>query len=512
MQQHLKSIWIHTVQAPSFSHLTSNQETDIVVIGAGITGITTAYLLSKKGKKVILLESDKVGSGVTAFSTGHLTASLDADYSFIASKISKDAARQVAASMHLAIDQVEKICHEENIDCDFIRLSAFQYTEDDSQVKEVEEEAKASKEAGLDIHLDGQTPLPFPTKKMFEIKNQAEFNALKYIYGLAECFVRNGGTIYEGTHVTDVDDSEPCVVTTKEGWKIRANHVVLATHTPIQFNITQAEMLPYRSYSIAVQLVGKQIPKGLYWDMLQHYHYIRTYEQDGESYLIVGGEDHKVGADNFDENEAFERLEKYTRERFDVLKVTHRWSAQHFESADGLPYIGKSPFGRNKYIATGFSGDGLTFGTVSAMLLTGLLTDVSHAWAKLYSPARANIQASARDWADENLTTLYRFVKDRLTTDAGEVVEVPLGEGRIIHMKGQQVAVYRDEYDQVHAHSAVCTHMHCIVQWNDSEKSWDCPCHGARFDALGNVITGPAVRALTPVSIEMKNKEVPKQK
>jgi glycine/D-amino acid oxidase-like deaminating enzyme/nitrite reductase/ring-hydroxylating ferredoxin subunit len=503
MQDHFKSIWIDTIQSPSFPSLTSDIETEIVVVGAGITGITTAYLLAKQGKKVVVLESDKVGSGVTAFSTGHLTASLDADYSFVSSRINKNAARQTAQSMQAAIDRIEQICREENIDCDFVRLSAYQYTEDAKKAKEIEDEAQASTEAGLDVRLMDTVPLPFAVIKAFEIKNQAEFNALKYIYGLANCITQHGGQIYQGAHVTDVDDSEPCVVTTKDGKKIRANKVILATHTPIQFNITQAEMIAYRSYSIAVLLASQQIAKGLYWDMLKHYHYIRTYEKDGESYLIVGGEDHKVGEDKFDENEAFEKLEKYTREKFKVLKITHRWSAQHFESSDGLPYIGVSPFGKNKYIATGFTGDGLTFGVVSAMLLTDMLTGKENALEKLYSPSRANILASAQDWAEENLTVMYRFVKDRLTTDAGDITEVEKGEGKILKIDGKQLAVYRDEQDQVHALSPVCTHMHCIVQWNNSEKSWDCPCHGARYDALGNVITGPAVRALAPHQIEI---------
>lgn len=503
MQDHLKSIWLETAQVPSFPQLTSDIEADIAIIGAGITGITTAYLLARQGKKVIVLESDKVGSGVTAFSTGHLTASLDADYSFVSSKISKDAARHTAHAMQSAIDFVERICMKENIDCGFVRLSAYQYTEDESKVKEVEDEAQASAEAGLSISRMDQAPLPFPTKKAFEIKNQAEFNSLQYIYGLAQCFIREGGQIFEGAHVTDVDDSEPCIITTKEGKKVRAGQVVLATHTPIQFNVTQAEMIPYRSYVVAVQLHNQQLQKGLYWDMLKHYHYIRTYETNGESYVLVGGEDHKVGESNFNEDEAFERLEAYTRSKFNVLKVTHRWSSQHFESADGLPYIGRSPFGKNKYIATGFAGDGLTFGVVSALLLTDLLSGRENLLEKLFSPTRANILASAKDWAEENLTVMYRFVKDRLTSDTGDVVDVPRGEGKIVKLNGKQLAVYRDEQDKVHALSPVCTHMHCIVQWNDSETSWDCPCHGARFDARGNVITGPAVRPLTPVQIDL---------
>jgi Rieske Fe-S protein len=192
-----------------------------------------------------------------------------------------------------------------------------------------------------------------------------------------------------------------------------------------------------------------------------------------------------------------------------LTEFTHRWSSQYFESSDGLPYIGRSPFGKNKFIATGFTGDGLTFGVVSALLLSDLLTGKENTLAKVYAPNRANVIASAKDWAEENLTTIYHFVKDRLTTDASEAAEVPRGEGRIVRVEGKQLAVYRDENDLVHALSPVCTHMHCIVQWNNSDKSWDCPCHGARFEAsTGEVLNGPAVRALTKEQINAEAKKM----
>lgn len=509
MQNFLKSIWQDASTAPSFHSLTSDLQTDVVVVGAGITGITTAYLLAKQGVKVVVLESDKLGSGCTAFSTGHLTSSLDADYSFVSSAIDKETARKVAFSMQNAINFIEQVCKDENIACDFARLSAYQYTEDESSVQDVNDEGKATIEAGLNAFFTNTIPLPFSVKRAFELKDQGEFNALKYIYGLAQCIVRDGGQIFEKTHVTDVDDSEPCVVTTKNGQKITAKHVVLATHTPIQFNITQAEMIPYRSYVVAAKVEKDKVAKGLYWDVLKHYHYIRTYEMNGENYLIIGGEDHKVGESGYDENESFRRLEFYAKAKFGITEFSHRWSSQHFEAADGLPYIGRSPFGKNKYIATGFTGDGLTFGVVSALLLSDLLTGKDNPLAKVYAPNRANIVASAKDWVEENLTTMYHFVKDRLTTDASEAAEVPRGEGRIVRVEGKQLAVYRDDNDVVHALSPVCTHMHCIVQWNDSDKSWDCPCHGARFEAsTGEVLNGPAVRALTKETISAEAKKV----
>lgn len=502
MQSQHNSIWVETGQFPSFPTLAADLRTDVVIVGGGITGLTTAYLLAKRGVKVVVLESEKIGSGTTGFSTGHLTSAIDADYSFIASRMGKDTARMVAQSMQAAIDCIEQICRQENIDADFVRLPAYQFAEDESQVKDVEDEAFATTEAGLINQLMDSVPLPFPVKRCLKLEEQGEFHSLKFVQGLSQRIREMGGQIFEHTHVTDADDSDPCVVSTKNGPKVTAQHVVLATHTPIQFNMVQTELLPYLSYVVVAKLKGHSIPKALYWDMLEFYHYIRTYEANGESYLIVGGEDHKVGERSVDEHEPFRRLEKYVRDHFGDLEITHRWSAEYFYSADGLPYTGRSPFGKNKYIATGYTGDGLTFSVVSAMLLTDLLTGVENPLAKIYDPARLNISASASDLAEQNLDFLYRFVKDRFTTDAKDVAEVPRGEGRIVRVDGQQLAVYRDDKDTVHMLSPVCTHMHCIVQWNTAEKSWDCPCHGGRFHATGEVLVGPPVRALSKKEIK----------
>lgn len=496
MNQERKSIWQEKEKPLSFSTLTSDLETEVAIIGAGITGITTAYLLAKSGVKVTVLESQEVGLGMTGFSTGHLTASLDADLSFISSRFNKETASAVALSMQDAIYLVEQICRDENINCHYKRVSAYQYTEDENQIKQVEEEAQASAEAGLAASLIPTTPLPFPVKRAFEIHNQAEFNALLHVQELASRVVKLGGQIFEHTHVTDVDDSDPCVITTREGRKVKAQKVVLATHTPIQFNIVQTELMPYRSYAIAVLLNDQALKPGLYWDSLEFYHYIRTYELQGKQYVIVGGEDHKVGESHFDENKQLDLLEQYTREKFDVAEVTHRWSAEHYMSVDGLPFIGKSPFGKNKFIATGFAGDGLTFGVVSAMVLSDLLTGKENKLAEIYTPGRFHPVAAAGDFLQQNFEFLVRFVKDRFESEASSIEEIKPGEGKIVKINGQQLAVFRDENDQVHTLSPVCTHMKCIVHWNDAERSWDCPCHGGRFSATGEVLNGPPAHGL----------------
>ncbi len=502
MQSQHTSIWVQTGQLPSFPKLEADLQADVVVVGGGITGVTTAYLLAKKGVRVVLLESEKIGSGTTGFSTGHLTSGVDADYSFIASRFSKETARLVAKSLKDAIDCIEQICRQENLDADFVRLPAYQFAEEESQVQEVEDEAFATTEAGLINQLGDSVPLPFPVKRSLKLEEQAEFHSLKFVQGLAQRFQQLGGQIFEHTHVTDADDSNPCVVTTRDGHKVTAKQIVLATHTPIQFNVVQTELLPYQSYVVVAKLDGHTIPKALYWDTLEFYHYIRTYEADGQTYLIVGGEDHKVGERSVDENEPFRKLEGYIRDRFGNLEISHRWSAEYFYSADGLPFIGQSPFGRNKYIATGFTGDGLTFSVVSAMLLSDLLTGNKNPLSRIYDPARFNLAASATDLAEQNLEYLYRFVKDRFATDAKHVADVPAGEGRLVRVEGQQLAVYRDEQDTVHMLSPICTHMHCIVQWNKAEKTWDCPCHGGRFTCTGEVLVGPPVRALTRKEIK----------
>jgi glycine/D-amino acid oxidase-like deaminating enzyme/nitrite reductase/ring-hydroxylating ferredoxin subunit len=505
MQSKNASIWTEKAHFPSFPTLNKDLQVEVAIVGGGLTGITTAYLLARKGVKVVVLESEKVGSGTTGFSTGHLTSWLDADYSFIASRFSKETARKVAQSMNDAINLVENICRQENIDADFVRLPAYQFAEDESQVKELEDEAFATTEAGLINQLMDSVPLPFSVKRGLKLEEQGEFNALRFVEGLSQKVIQLGGQIFTDTHVTDVDDSNPCVISTKNGPKVTAQHVVLATHTPIQFNMVQTELLPYMSYVVVAKLNGKAIPKALYWDTLEFYHYIRTYEVDGQSYLVVGGEDHKVGERSVDENEPFRKLEEYIRSHFGNLEITHRWSAEYFYSADGLPYIGRSPFGRNKYIATGYTGDGLTFSVAAATVLSDLLTNVKNPMASIYDPARFNLLASATDLAEQNLEFLYKFVKDRFSTDAKDVSDVPRGEGRLVRVEGQQLAVYRDEKDTVHMMSPVCTHMHCVVQWNGAEKSWDCPCHGGRFHATGEVLVGPPVKALAKHEILAKD-------
>lgn len=274
----------------------------------------------------------------------------------------------------------------------------------------------------------------------------------------------------------------------------------MATHLPLFFNVLQTVAAPYLSYMMAARIKSPEYPVGLFWDTAEPYHYTRYYRHNNQSYVVVGGEDHKTGHVTNTE-ERYENLEKYIRERFDIEEVEYKWSAQYYEPADGLPYIGKSPFSNDMYVATGFSGDGLVYGTIAGIIISDMIGEKENAWLKAYNSTRFTPAASAADFIKENADVAKQFVKDRLISDPVDVSEVQVGEGKIVKINGEKMAVSRDENYELHAVSPVCTHMKCFVHWNKSEKSWDCPCHGSRFSMEGEVIYGPAVKDLAKKEI-----------
>jgi glycine/D-amino acid oxidase-like deaminating enzyme/nitrite reductase/ring-hydroxylating ferredoxin subunit len=481
-----QSIWPKTAGEVSFPPLAGDVAVDVCIVGGGIAGITAARLLQQVGKRVALLDQGKIGNGVTSFTTAHLTEALDTRYFELRKTFGSEGARLAAQSQRAAIEHIARTVDEENLDCAFHRLPGYLYSE--TSPDQIEKEHEAARACGIDVALLERAPLPFPTKKALRFERQAQFHPLRYLLPLAQNIAARGGLVHEQTRVLDVVDGEPCKVRTAQG-EVTAAQVLVCTHTPVNDRFfMQTKLAQYRSYVVTAR--PAQAINGLFWDDADPYHYLRMHDE----LLIVGGEDHKVGQKR-DTSEPYTRLSEYVRARFDA-SLEDEWSAQVVETVDGLPYIGRNSLESHVWIATGFSGNGMTGGTVGAMLLCDLLQGVPNPFASLYEATRVKPFAVFA-WTKENVDYPLHFVGDRVKpVQTKELEEVPRGEGRIVNLDGRKVAAFRDQDGKVTLLSPVCTHMACTVQWNRAEKSWDCPCHGARFDVNGEVLNGPAIKPL----------------
>ncbi len=504
------SVWIDTAEIPDFSPLSHDVATGVCIVGAGIAGMTTAYHLARAGVQVVVIDDGPIGGGETSRTTAHLTAALDDRYYHLEHLHGQEGARIAAESHMAAINRMEEIAQAEKIECDFERLDGYLFLGGDSKRKELEDELEATHRASIsDTTLVERAPLNgFDTGVALRFPNQAQFHPLKYLSGLARAFVRNGGKIYTGTHAEKIEEGAPCRVTTSDGHVISADNVVVATNTPFNDWVTiHTKQAAYRTYVIGVRVKKGVIPRNLYWDTPDPYHYIRLQQLadgSGDEVLIVGGEDHKTGQPDFEEtDEPFRCLEEWTRKHFSAVKsVEYKWSGQIIEPVDGMAYIGKNP-GSNKHIwvATGDSGNGMTHGTVAGILLSDLIQGRENPWAKLYDPSRISLRATP-EYIRENVNVAMQF-KDYLTGgDVDKYNAIEPGSGAVVGKGKNKIAVYRDESGTIHERSAVCTHLYCIVDWNSTEKSWDCPCHGSRFDPYGKVLNGPAIVGLNPAEEE----------
>src|SRR5215210_60913 len=519
---HTTSVWMATTEVPQFQSLDQDLRANVCVIGAGIAGMTTAYLLARAGRAVVVIDDGPIAGGETSRTTAHLTAALDDRYYNIAKLHGEDGARLAAESHMSAIHRIETIASMEDIDCDFRRVEGYLFLGGDSKRSELERELEATHRAGInDTQLVDRIPLSFwNSGPALRFPRQATFHPLKYLKGLARAILRDGGKIYTGVHAEKIEDGEPAKVTTSEGHVIGADNVVVCTNTPVNdWLIIHSKQAAYRTYVIGARIPKGSVPHALYWDTPDPYHYIRI--QQGEDsagreldydILIVGGEDHKTGQAT-DTEERFNCLEQWASERFPMIEtVQYRWSGQVMEPVDYMAYIGRNPGGdEHIYIATGDSGNGMTHGTIAGIILNELIQGRKHQWSKLYDPSRVKLRATP-EYLKENLNVGKQY-KDWFTAgDAGNLEQIKPGEGAVLGTGRGKIAVYRDESGAVHQLSAVCTHLYCIVHWNDTEKTWDCPCHGSRFDPYGNVVNGPAIVGLSPAgSAPQKRKSADKQ-
>jgi glycine/D-amino acid oxidase-like deaminating enzyme/nitrite reductase/ring-hydroxylating ferredoxin subunit len=496
------SVWAATETTPSRSFLKEDLRADVCVVGAGIAGMTTAYLLARAGKTVVVLDDGPIGGGMTGRTTAHLVTALDDRY-FELERLHGEAGARLAAESHAAsIDRIESIVKEEKIDCEFERLDGYLFVPPGESKKILERELEAVHRTGLtNIEMVERAPMKsFDTGKALRFPRQAQFHPLKYLSGLARAIERDGGRIYNQTHASKIEGGEPARIETVAGHTVDADAVVVATNTPVNdlFAI-HTKQAAYLTYVIGARVPKDSVTRALYWDTPDPYHYVRIESADGHDVLISGGEDHKSGQKD-DANRRFAALERWTRARFPMMtEIEYRWSGEVFEPIDGLAFIGRNPLDAdNVFIATGDSGNGMTHGTIAGMLITDLIMGKANEWAKLYDPSRKTLSA-AGEFVKENLNVAEQYSDLVMPGEVDSTDEIKPESGAVVRRGLKKIAAYKDKDGAVNELSAVCPHLGCIVDWNSLEKTWDCPCHGSRFDALGQVIMGPANSDLSPV-------------
>jgi glycine/D-amino acid oxidase-like deaminating enzyme/nitrite reductase/ring-hydroxylating ferredoxin subunit len=495
------SIWT-SVEIPFRPALDKNVTADVCVVGAGIAGLTTAYLLATEGQSVLVLDDGPIAGGETSRTTAHLVNALDDRY-FQLEKLHGHKGSQLAAESHTAaIDRIEEIVAKENIACEFERLDGYLFVPPGESTDVLDKELGAAHRVGLTgVELVARAPLQgFDTGPCLRFPQQAQFHPLKYLNALARAIEKKGGQIYNKTHAdefkNDVPDKSTTSIKTSTGAVVSAGAIVVATNTPVNDWVTiHTKQAAYRTYVIGMPVPKGSVTRALYWDTPDPYHYVRLTGEAAHEVLIVGGEDHKTGQAD-DTNERFKRLEAWTRERFPTSGVMEfQWSGQIMEPVDSFAFIGRNPGEQNIYVVTGDSGNGMTHGTIAGILITDLILGRENAWATLYDPSRISLRATP-EFAKENLNAMAQFSDYVTPGDVDDVRKIARGDGAVIRRGLKKVAVYRDTHGVLHEHSAVCPHLGCIVEWNSTERTWDCPCHGSRFDSSGKVVNGPAVGGL----------------
>ncbi|HKH71476.1 MAG TPA: FAD-dependent oxidoreductase [Vicinamibacterales bacterium] len=502
--------WADSASLPSFTKLDRDLTVDVVVIGGGIAGLTTAYLASAAGQSVVVIERDRCAAVDTGHTTAHLTMVTDTRLSELSRTFGKTHAQAIWDAGLAAIAEIDTIIREHDIACEFEWLSGYLHAPggraDDAQMKSLHDDAQLAAEMGFDAEFIGN--VPFIGGPGVQFDNQARFHPRQYLAGVAAAIRENGGQIFEHTEAEEFRD-EPRSVKANGHW-IHAAEIVVATHNPLvglagmmSATVFQTKLALYTSYAIAGRVRSGAVPDALFWDTADPYHYLRLERHRDYDVVIFGGEDHKTGQ-VADTNDCYRRLEQTLTSMLPDIELTHRWSGQVIETPDGLPYIGK--MADHQYAATGFAGNGMTFGTLAGIMMSDAIVGRPNPWADLFDPGRAAIRRGLWDYIKENADYPYYMMRDRFAgrdrftgAEGKSLRAVRRGHGSIIEHDGKKVAAYRAPDGVLTQLSATCTHMGCIVGWNDAERTWDCPCHGSRFTPEGAVISGPAEKPLPEI-------------
>jgi glycine/D-amino acid oxidase-like deaminating enzyme/nitrite reductase/ring-hydroxylating ferredoxin subunit len=502
--QRSKSLWMDVDVAPEARPLEGDGRCDVVVIGSGIAGISTAYELAIRGQHVIIIDRGRIAGGITARTTAHLAPLCDDLTSEMIKLRGEEVSRAFYQSHAAAIDRIEAIQKKEKIDCDFRRLDGYLFQALNTDSKIIEDELDAVRKVGAPVHRLVGVPLAHCDQQhVLRYPQQATFHPLKYLQGLSAVITAKGGMFYAETIVQQIEEGDDGTVTvTTERGTITSKAAVVATNSPISDRFAlHTKMAPYRTYAMAFSIARGAIPDALYWDTLDPYHYVRLQPGEGRTdHLIVGGADHKSGEAD-DAELRFEGLEAWTRNLIPAAKdVTHRWSGQVLDTIDYAAFIGRNPGNKNVYVHTGDSGQGMTHGVVGSLINAALVLGEDAPWQEVYEPTRKT-PAAVGNFLRENLTPVKNFAEYLAPGELGSFDELGPGRGAIVRSGLTKIAAYRDNEGVLHARSAACTHVGCHLHWNSFETCWDCPCHGSQFAVDGIALNAPAISPLAEVKI-----------
>jgi glycine/D-amino acid oxidase-like deaminating enzyme/nitrite reductase/ring-hydroxylating ferredoxin subunit len=499
--EHSVSLWMDHVPVLEAPRLAGDERADVIVVGSGIAGLSTAYELARKGKSVIVIDRGGIGSGMTARTTAHLASELDDYYHKLIEVHGEDQARRFHESQVAAISRIEAICRDEAIDCDFRRLDGYYITSEEGGVDLLEKEIQACRKLGIDVEWVDRAPMPeLDTGRALRFPDQGRFHPTRYLAGLARAIERRGGRFFADTAYTDHrEESGGVVIETEGGARLSGSAAVFATNSPVNDKVAlHTKEMPMRTYVVAARVPKGSVPDALVWDTLEAYHYVRIQEaSETEDWLIVGGEDHRSGEET-DMDRRFGSLAEWTRRCYPGFgQVEHSWSGQVLETVDFMPFSGRNPGNDNVYVHTGDSGQGITNGVAGALTIAPLILGEDGRFAKVLEPSRKTPEPRAlREFVEGVAGAVKNLAEHLMPGEIGSPDELGPGEGGIMREGLSKVAVFKDADGTVIRRSAVCTHVGCQVKWNPFEKCWDCPCHGSQFAPDGEVLNGPALKPL----------------
>ena len=487
------------IRLPEYPALTQDIEVDVTVVGAGLTGITTAYLLAQEGVRVALIERERVAGGDTSRTTAHLTYVTDKRLHELVREFGEQAAQRFWKGGVAAIDMIEAIVEATGNDAEFVRVPGYLHAPIGSEpsrrdVELLRRDAELAAKFGFDVTFVDS--MPFGNVPAVRFAEQAKFHPRRYLNGLLADLHRRSGLIFENSALQSIEDGSPMIVRAN-GHEIRCRYVMIATHNPLMGKkgpltaaVFQTKLALYTSYVLGARLPAGTLPEALFWDTNDPYEYLRIEEHEDHQYAIFGGADVKTGQERA-ANEVYEKLERRLRELLPQASLERRWLGQVVETDDGMPFIGENE--EREFIATGFCGNGFTLGTLAAMMARDAYLERFNPWRSLLDVGRSPFHGGAWRYLQENADYPYYFIRDRLKRPDAESPEaVPPGEGRIVRHDGRKVAAYRDPDGKLTLLAPQCTHLQCLVKWNDADGTWDCPCHGSRFRPTGEVLSGPA--------------------